>query len=184
MKRDPKIFRQHFERYIFSTMFCNKKKVLDLGSKDGYGAHLISSYASHVTLVDCIETYLNQAKKYYHFLCPVEFVHIDLDKKFPDGLWDTIVAFEIIEHLDDPDNIVREIVNHLNPGGTLVFSVPHMKPNPVHKTLFDEWSIKDLISKYLSIKEFYVQDSYGISKRLTNNNCYVGVATLWEKNQN
>ena len=176
MKRDPKIFRQHFERYVFSTMFCNKKKVLDLGSKDGYGAHLISNYASHVALADCIEAFLGQAKKYYHFLCPVEFVHIDLDKKFPEGLWDTIVAFEVIEHVDCPDNLVMEIAKHLAPGGKLVFSVPHMKPNISHKTLFNEKSIRKLISKYLTIEEFYHQDSYGISKKPTYNKCYVGVA--------
>jgi len=34
MRRNPKIFRQHLERYVFSTIHCNKKRVLDLGSKE------------------------------------------------------------------------------------------------------------------------------------------------------
>lgn len=177
MKRNPYIFRQHLERYVFATPHCDRNRVLDLGSKDGYGAHLISFYASHVTLADCVGKYLLQAQKYYHFLSDVDFVEVDFNKKFPKGNWDTIVAFEIIEHVENPDNLVKEIANHLPKGGKLVFSVPHMKPNIAHKTLFNEESITKLIRKYLNIEEFYIQDSYGISKELTNNNCYVGVAT-------
>lgn len=177
MKRDPKNFIQHLARYLFALPYCQEKVVLDLGSKEGYGSHLISHTANGVTLADCNGKYLNQANKYYHFLCPVEFMHIDFNKEFPKGMWDTITAFEIIEHVDNPDKFVREIAKHLKERGKLVFSVPHMKPNPAHKTLFNEQSIKDLISKYLTIEEFYVQDSYGISKELTHNNCYVGVAT-------
>ena len=176
MKRNPKVFVQHLEKYVFSLPYCYEKKVLDLGSKEGYGAHLISHTASYITLADCIELYLVQAKRFYHFLCPVEFINIDFNNKFPEGIWDTIVAFEIIEHVNNPENFVMEIAKHLPSGGKLVFSVPHMKPNIAHKTLFNEESIKELISKYLILKEFYIQDSYGISKELTHNNCYVGVA--------
>jgi len=176
MKRNPRIFRQHLERYVFSTIYCDKKKVLDLGSKDGYGSHLISSYASYLTLTDCVGKYLEQAEKYYRFLCPVEFIQIDFNKEFPEGEWDTIVAFEIIEHVNNPDNFVKEIAKHLPSKGKLVFSVPHMYKNIAHKTLFDAESIVTLISKYLMLEEFYIQDSYGISKELTNNNCYVGIA--------
>ncbi len=73
---------------------------------------------------------------------------------------------------------MKNITRALRPGGTLVFSVPHMVANREHKTLFDEEKIKALISKYLTIKEFYIQD-----KKYLNNKqmfkglkCYVGVA--------
>lgn len=177
MKRDPTTFRQHLEEYVFSTIYCNHKRVLDLGSKDGYGAELISRFASYITLADYSGKFLGNAKRYHYYHCPAEFAYIDFNKAFPEGKWDTIVAFQIIEHVDDPDNFVKEIAKHLNKGGTLVFSVPHMMPDPSHKTLFDEKSIKKLISKYLTIKEFYIQDSYGISKKPISTKIYVGVAT-------
>ena len=177
MKRDPKIFIQHLEKYVFSMPYCQKKRVLDLGSKEGYGSHLISHTASHIDLADCSGLYLVQAKKYYRFLCPVDYIQIDFNEMFPEGEWDTIVAFEIIEHVDNPDNFVKEIADHLPKGGKLVFSVPHMKPNIAHKTLFDEELITKLISKYLTIERFYVHDSFGISQIDTNNKGYVGVAT-------
>jgi len=177
MKRDPRNLVQHLERYIFALPHCREKIVLDLGSKDGYGSHIISHTAKEITLSDCSGKCLYQAKSYYHFLCSAKFDEVDFNKTFPDGKWDTILAFEVIEHVDNPYNFVKEIARHLKVNGKLVFSVPHMKPAKVHKTLFNEKSIKDLISKYLSIDEFYVQDSYGISNRPTNNNCYVGVAT-------
>ena len=176
MRRNPKTFRIHLEEYVFSTIYCNRKRVLDLGSKDGYGANLIGYFASHITLADCDGKFLGYANKYHHYHCPVEFINIDFNKAFPEGKWDTIVALQIIEHVNDSDNFVKEIAKHLNKRGTLVFSVPHMQSNPEHRTLFDEKSIKKLISKYLSIKEFYIQDSYGISKKLIKNKIYVGVA--------
>ena len=176
MKRKPETFRQHLEEYVFSTIYCNGKKVLDLGSKDGYGAHIISRFSSHITLADYSEKFLGEAKRFYHYMCPVEFVWIDFNDVFPEGKWDTIVALQIIEHVNDPDDLVKEIAEHLNKGGTLVFSVPHMMPDSLHKTLFDEKSIKKLISKYLTITEFYIQDFYGISKKPMPDKFYVGVA--------
>ena len=177
MRRNSRTFRQHLEEYVFSTIYCSRRKVLDLGAKDGYGAHIISRFSSHITLADCHGKFLGYANKYNRFLCPAEFVLIDFNKAFPEGKWDTIVAFQIIEHVDDPDNFVKEIAKHLSEKGILVFSVPHMMPSPDHKTLFNEKSIKELVSKHLSIKEFYIQDSYGISKEPMKNKIYVGVAT-------
>jgi len=177
MRRQPKVFIQHLERYVFSLPYCNEKRVLELGSKDGYGANLLSHFASYLTLTDYNGKYLSQAKRFHHYLCPVEFIQINFNDAFPEGKWDTIIAFEIIEHVNDPDNFVREIAEHLPSGGKLVFSVPHMHENIAHKTLFDEESIKKLISKYLIMEEFYIQDLYGISKEPTNNKGYIGVAT-------
>jgi hypothetical protein len=60
-----------------------------------------------------------------------------------------------------------------------VFSVPHMVVNIQHKTLFNEQKIKDLLSKYLVITEFYIQDKKIYSERplYKNLKCYLGVCT-------
>lgn len=66
----------------------------------------------------------------------------------------------------------------LKEDGLLLFSVPDMIENEVHKVLFDEQKIKDLVGKYLKIEEFYIQDKVGISNKPAEfpAKCYVGIA--------
>lgn len=45
---------------------------------------------------------------------------------FEDGTFECVVAGEIIEHVPDPDSLLREIRRVLVPGGTLVLSTPNM----------------------------------------------------------
>lgn len=45
---------------------------------------------------------------------------------FEDASFDCVVAGEIIEHVPNPDNLLREIRRVLRPGGTLVISTPNM----------------------------------------------------------
>ncbi len=177
--RKTDLFIGHLERYVFSLLYVKKKRVLDAGAKDGYGSHLLSCFADHVTLADRDEVHLEIARRSYKFLCPTDFKIIDFDVGFPAGTWDVIIAFEVIEHVADPDFFVRNIAEHLSEGGRLVFSVPHMIVNDDHKTLFDEEGIKKLVSKYLKLEEFYVQDKTGISGLPATSppKSYVGVAS-------
>lgn len=176
--RKPLIFLGHLERYLWACLFCYKKKVLDAGSKDGYGAHLISSFANQVTLADKDEWRLRVAQHLYRFLCETKFLLIDLEKESIPETHDVIVAFEFIEHLHDPDAFMVKARDALADGGVFLFSVPHMIENPEHRTLFDEEKIKKFISNYFVITEFYIQDRVLISGELAKYppKSYVGVA--------
>ena len=177
--RLPTSFTPHLERYVFACHYCRRKRVLDVGCKDGYGSAIMSLFANHITLADIEKRWLAIAELNNTFLCGVDMVVSDFEKGFPAGTWDVAVAFEIIEHVENPDFLIKNIAEHLEKGGVLVFSVPHMKESPGHKVLFDEKKIRDVISKYLEIKEFYKQDSYGISKKPMSGYpaiTYVGVA--------
>ena len=46
------IAMEHYHRYFFATAFIAGKDVLDIASGEGYGTHILSHYASHVTGVD------------------------------------------------------------------------------------------------------------------------------------
>jgi 2-polyprenyl-3-methyl-5-hydroxy-6-metoxy-1,4-benzoquinol methylase len=52
----------------------------------------------------------------------------DLDKglPFPDKMFDSVIAAEIIEHVYDTDKFLMEIARVLKPGGILVLSTPNI----------------------------------------------------------
>lgn len=59
--------------------------------------------------------------------------HPDLDiigdiqaMPIPDASFDTVVSFEVFEHLPNPDQGMREVFRVLKPGGKIVMSVPHL----------------------------------------------------------
>lgn len=170
MKHAP-TFEDNMHRYAFAQRFCWKKEVLDAASKEGFGSQVVSWVALNVTLADIDKIAIKRAIKIGGYACPANFHICDFEKNFPTGEWDTVLSFETIEHLANPEFFIKNIYDHLRPGGHLIFSVPHMIANRLHKTLFDEESIKALISKYFTIKEFYYQDK----RYLSNKPCYANV---------
>src|SRR3990167_7530457 len=118
-------FSDHIARYAFAMNYCHKRKVLDAGSKDGFGAINLSFVADSVDLADISPTWLGWSKN-LGYRCPTTFTLVDFEKDFPEGFWDTIVGFEVLEHLIAPQFFVDNIAKHLTPGGLFVFSTPHM----------------------------------------------------------
>ena len=177
MRRFAPSYADHIARYAFALNYCHKKKVLDAGSKDGFGAVILSYVTNELTLADISEQWLNSSKGIV-YNCPTRFELVDFEKDFPEGEWDTIVCFEVLEHVADPDFLMANVAKHLKPGGLFVFSTPHMIANHEHKVLFDEEKIKALISKHLKIEEFYIQDKKIYSGRplYKGLKCYLGVA--------
>lgn len=179
MRRIPQFFTPHLERYVYASNYTLDKKVLDAGSKDGYGSVIMSNFAKSITLVDLGPKWLSLAQK-HHFLCPTDYMVFDFEKSFPEGQWDVIVAFEVIEHLENPDFFLKNIKKALAPNGILIFSLPHDADVPGHKHVYDEKKARDLIEAHFTVKEWHIQDksviggvpTLGVPTPLT----YVGVA--------
>jgi len=180
MKKFVHSFDDHLARYVFALTHCPRKDVLDAGGSDGFGAHLLGYGANTITLADISQGALNNAKKWFKPFAPTNYVQCDFEKSFPEGSWDVITAFEVIEHLtpEGGDLFVKNCSEHLRPGGKLVFSVPHMVANHEHKTLYNEEKIKAVMTKHLDLVEYYVQDKKSISGKPCYNNlkCHVGIA--------
>ncbi len=45
---------------------------------------------------------------------------------FPDGSFDTVVMFHVLEHTEDPDTVLGEVSRVLRPGGRALLAVPFL----------------------------------------------------------
>lgn len=62
-----------------------------------------------------------------------------LELPYGDGVFDCVVASEILEHVPDDDRLIAELVRVLKPGGALAITVPRWFPEKVCWLLSDEY---------------------------------------------
>jgi len=113
-------------RYLFGAGFVAGKAVLDLGCATGYGTSLLKERgALRVVGADVSGEAVRVARGRYR-RHGVEFLVLDAQRlPFHDGAFDTVIAFETIEHLPRYEDFVAECWRVLKPGGTLIASTPN-----------------------------------------------------------
>ncbi|MBT0565473.1 methyltransferase domain-containing protein [Williamsia sp. CHRR-6] len=116
-------FRRHEVAYHHVLQRCVGRSVLEAGSGEGYGAHLISSVATDVVCVDYDATAVAHTRARY----PSVTVHQGnlVDLPLADDSVEVVVNFQVIEHLWDQAAFVAECARVLRPGGVLLISTPN-----------------------------------------------------------
>lgn len=158
---------QYFEglpqaRYSFALRWAGGKNVLDVGCSLGCGAHhLAKKGAREVLGVDYSRAAIAEAKKNYR-LPNLDFRVADAnDLKAPEKKFETILAFEILEHLAEGDEKIffRGTSEVLAEGGLLLLSTPNKlvssprdakPPNPYHVKEYFPQELLELLEKYFS----------------------------------
>ena len=98
-------------------------RVLDLGCADGFVAERLRSMDLHVTGVD-VEARPGVKQRVDRF------IQADLDAGIPPevsaaGPFDVVLAGDVLEHVRDPERVLRELHPVLAGGGRLLVSVPN-----------------------------------------------------------
>lgn len=133
----------HLRRYEFAAPLCARADVLDAACGVGYGAAYLAKDARHVLGIDVDRETIEYARRRYG--APnITFATMDAHAlDVPDGTIDTVCAFEMIEHVDRPRDVLAEFVRVLRPAGALVISTPRAQTttaspdNPFH---VQEWT--------------------------------------------
>jgi SAM-dependent methyltransferase len=116
-------FRRHEVVYQRLASRCADLDVLEAGCGEGYGADLISRVARRVIALDYDETTVAHVGAHYP---RVEVMHGNLaELPLPDASVDVVVNFQVIEHLWDQTQFVRECARVLRPSGLLMVSTPN-----------------------------------------------------------
>lgn len=118
-------------RYKWASENLLGKRVFELGCTSGYGIQFLPKDIKY-TGVDYDKHVINAAKD-QAWGYDAEFVHCDINK-YELQQYDTIIAFEVIEHLDNGLEIVERLKKHCK---RLMITVPMLEPvgkwGPHHK---------------------------------------------------
>jgi ubiquinone/menaquinone biosynthesis C-methylase UbiE len=124
--------------------------VLEIGCGEGYGSSLISEMALRVTAADNDKSVIEYAKSKYK-KDNLEFIHFDgLTLPFTDSTFDTVVLFQVIEHIKEDKAFLKEIKRVLKTSGRLILTTPNreyrLKPGqkPWYKHHVREYSREEL----------------------------------------
>jgi len=154
---DISVVYEHFHRYLWAAGIVRGLRVLDLGSGEGFGAALLSETAAHVVGIDIDETTVEHSRLNYAGTT-VEFdlgTASDLTA-YEDGSFGAVVAFEIIEHVADQEQVLSEVSRVLADDGILIMSTPdrvmyeqaRTEPNPFHEHELLREEFVDLIGRH------------------------------------
>jgi 2-polyprenyl-3-methyl-5-hydroxy-6-metoxy-1,4-benzoquinol methylase len=168
---DAPISYYHWHRYLYASGFVADKTVLDIACGEGYGSDLLAQTAKKVTGVDIDLPTIEHAEKTYR-RSNLEFIQGTAGQIPIKGqaVFDMIVSFETIEHLDEPQQHVflGEIKRLLKPGGVLLISTPDKLPysinrsykNPHHRREFFEVDFFMFLKTKFTYVSMFAQQIY------------------------
>ena len=137
---DADLLNEHVARYGFAESLVSERRVLDAGCGVGYGAERLARRAASVTALDIASAPLYESRTKYGAGTVSQCQGDCAWLPFRSGSFEVVVAFEAIEHLQDPGAFLDEAARVLVPSGQLIVSTPNRdyyaesrtEPNPFH----------------------------------------------------
>ena len=98
-----------------------KAEILDVGCGGGFLSNELAKNGYQVTGVDLSKESLHVAKL-YDVTQSVKYSVADAYKlPYPDNSFDVVTAMDFLEHVDKPDEVIKEFSRVLKPGGIFFF---------------------------------------------------------------
>ena len=151
---DPQVVYEHLHRYLWAAHMVAGMRVLDLASGEGFGAAILATTAASVLGVDVDPPSVEHSRIGYK-AANLSFLAADARDlgALPDHEFDAVVAFEMIEHIDEHEQTLDEIRRVLRSNGLLMMSTPDRvryartvnEPNPFHVRELDRREFQSLL---------------------------------------
>ena len=126
--------------------------LLEIGCGEGRGVHLLADRVNSFTGIDKIPEVVNRLAAKYP---KAEFRQGNIPPlSFANEQFDTVISFQVIEHISNDRLFLEEIARVLKPGGTALISTPNIKKslsrNPWHIREYTAARLQELCQPYFS----------------------------------
>ena len=165
---DADLWNEHRSRYLFAARLCRGKRVLDVGCGTGYGSAELAKSAAAVISLDIAGEPLSYARQHYTRPNLVFLQASGTSLPFTENSFDLVVAFEMIEHLEDWPSLLTESRRVLAPGGQFIVSTPNQHfysesrrssgPNPFHCHEFEFREFREELQQRFPHVSFFLQN--------------------------
>lgn len=152
---DNFVFQRSKLAYVTARSYV-KGRVLEIGTGTGYGVEILASVAdSYITLDKYCAVDKSSLPENVEFReCKVPPLPFD------DESFDTVVSFQVIEHIKHDKELVREVLRVLRRGGRFVVTTPNrpmsLTRNPWHVREYDACELEMLLSEFASVERLGV----------------------------
>ena len=139
-------------RYLWAATVVAGRRVLDLGSGEGFGASILAgAEGTEVVGIDIDARTVEHAQLNWGGPRTLFKVGDALDlSEFEDGSFGAVVAFEVIEHVNEQERVLAEVARVLADDGVLIISTPdrrlysdatgQVNPFHQHELTYEEFS--------------------------------------------
>ena len=148
---DNPVHQRLLSAYHFARSFV-KGNLLELGCGEGRGVELLAPLSDSYTGIDKIEGVIQVLRDKFPD-------HSFLSGTFPpfpfeENQFDSIVTFQVIEHVRKDEVFLKEIHRVLKPGGKALITTPNIKMtlsrNPWHEREYTADQLENTCKKYFS----------------------------------
>jgi ubiquinone biosynthesis O-methyltransferase len=161
-----KMYQEHIARYLFASQFVRGREVLDVGCGVGYGSLLLArDGAKKVLAFDISAEAIEYAKTHYPHKA-ITYSQLDAESFKRHKKFDVIVCFELIEHVEHQEQVIKNIYGHLKEDGLLIISTPRRlaeRRSAFHTTEFSFEDFHRLLTKYFKHCDYFFENNHLIS---------------------
>ena len=110
-------------QYILSKCNLNKKKVLDIGCGGGILSEELYKQGAEVTGIDSSSKSISIAKQHAEQNnYDIKYINKSIFEITDLGIYDFIICFEMIEHINKPNDLIKKIKKHSSKSSGLFLS--------------------------------------------------------------
>ncbi len=159
---------EHMNRYRWVSQFVSGKKVLDIACGTGKGSNLLAKEGQAKKVVGCdIDSKAIRYASIRNRYDKVSFIAGDAQQFADSVTYDVAISFETIEHIPDVEAFLATIHRSLGMNGNFFVSTPisfqKLDTSPANPFHLREWGFRpfqELLAKYFSVEQIYVQLCY------------------------
>ena len=134
----------HLTRYRFAERYVRGKTAIDLGCGAGYGTYSLAKVAQNILGVDLsMEAIVHAAERYQAPNLRYEVGNV-VGLPYEAGSFQVAVSFEVIEHLQRPEELVLEAKRLLKDDGVFVVSTPNKQTYSNNQNRVNLYHLKEM----------------------------------------